>query len=251
MTTPYVNDHRFSRTATASRDFTARVLDARSSTTLVVATPASAPQLWLDYLDGARKSYASHGVSMALEYDTVVGGADTSLFYAAVDEKDTVIGGVRAKGPYLDPHDSHALLEWAGQPGLEQVTAAIRSRLGEGVVEMKTAWAADGPAAPVVAGMLARVALPTMTMTGARYIMATAADHVLRRWESSGGRVAEDIPASPYPDDRYRTSLMWWDRERIAVDAKPAVYAQMVSDTRILSGGRQDPVWPSIREGVA
>lgn len=250
MTSPYVSDRRPSRGVATSRDFPARVLDVRSSTTMIVATPASAPQLWINYLDGARKSYASHGVSMALEYDEVIGGECTSLFYAVVDETDTVLGGVRAKGPYRDPHDSHALLEWAGQPGLELVISAIRERMDHGVVEMKTAWAADGPAAPAVAGMLARVAIPTMTLTGARFIMATAADHVLRRWESSGGRVAEEIPASPYPDDRYRTSLMWWDRERIAVDAKPAVYAQMVSDTQVLTSGRQDP-WSLIREGVA
>jgi hypothetical protein len=99
---------------------------------------------------------------------------------------------------------------------------------------MKTAWAGEGPAAASVAGLLARVALPTITMTGSRYIMATAADHVLRRWESSGGRVSEDIPPSPYPDSRYRTSLMLWDRERIAIDADPVVFAQMTQDTNVL-----------------
>ncbi|WP_207840669.1 hypothetical protein [Williamsia soli] len=250
MTTDYVNAHRFSRTDIPASDIQTQVLTVRGSTSLVVATPSSDPGLWLDYLDGARASYASHGVSMALEYDTVVRGECTSLFYAAVDEDGTVIGGVRAQGPYVDPHQSHALLEWAGQPGLELVTEAIRSRLDEGIVEMKTAWAADGPAAPTVAGMLARLAIPTFTLMGTRYIMATAADHVLRRWESAGGRVAEDIPASPYPDNRYRTSLMWWDRETLAADADPAVYAQMVATSAPLTTNRQSLFSPS-RAGAA
>lgn len=251
MTIDYANAQRFSRIDTPLRDLPSQVLDVQGSTTLVVATPTSAPRLWLDYLDGARRSYASHGVSMALEYETVVRGECTSLFYAAVDEHDNVIGGLRAQGPYSDPHQSHALLEWAGQPGLEQVTDAIRSRLDEGIVEVKTAWAADGPTAPVVAGMLARLAIPTFTLMGTRYIMATAADHVLRRWESSGGRVAEHIPASPYPDSRYRTSLMWWDRETLAADADAGVFAQMLATSEVLMADRQDLLFSSSRLDAA
>ncbi|WP_020107917.1 hypothetical protein [Nocardia sp. 348MFTsu5.1] len=245
MTTSFAHDRRTAQIAAAARDFTAQVIDEGSGTTLIVGTPQSVPDVWVDYLDGARNSYAKHGVEMALDYDDVIRGECTTLFYAALDTTGTVIGGVRAKGPYSAAHESHALLEWAGQPGLEMVSHAIDSRLEDGVVEMKTAWAANGPTAAAVAGMLARVALPTMTLTGARYIMATAADHVLRRWESSGGRVAEDIPASPYPDARYQTSLMWWDRQRIAADAKPKVLAHMVQDTRILASGATQNVWSS------
>ncbi|HEY9311537.1 hypothetical protein [Williamsia sp.] len=251
MTTAFVPDRKSAQIATASRDFTAQLIDERSGTTLIVGTPRSVPDVWVDYLDGARKSYAKHGVEMALEYDDVVRGDCTTLFYAALDHTGSVIGGVRAKGPYTSAIQSHALLEWAGQPGLEMVIDAIDSRVAEGVVEMKTAWAADGPAAAAVAGMLARVALPTMTLTGARYIMATAADHVLRRWESSGGRVAEDIPASPYPDARYQTTLMWWDRNRIALDAKPKVLAHMVQDTQILAAGATQRDWSSTNGVVA
>lgn len=249
--THYATPSRFPRIDTPLRHLQSQVLDVRGSTRLVVATPSSDPRLWLDYLDGARNSYASHGVSMALEYDTVVSGDCTSLFYAAVDEDGTVIGGLRAQGPYVDPHQSHALLEWAGQPGLELVTDAIRSRLDEGIVEVKTAWAADGPTAPIVAGMLARLAIPTFTLLGTRYIMATAADHVLRRWESSGGRVAEHIPASPYPDNRYRTSLMWWDKQTLAADADPKVYAKMLATSQLLTADRQDLLFSPSRAGAA
>ncbi|PXW35290.1 UNVERIFIED_CONTAM: hypothetical protein DES50_101235 [Williamsia faeni] len=251
MTIAFAHDRNIAPIATASRDFTAQVIDERSGITLTVGTPRSVPDVWVDYLNGARRSYAKHGVEMALEYDDVVRGECTTLFYAALDHTGSVIGGVRAKGPYFNAHDSHALLEWAGQPGLGMVIDAIDSRLDDGVVEMKTAWAADGPAAAAVAGMLARVALPTMTLTGARYIMATAADHVLRRWESSGGRVAEHIPASPYPDARYQTSLMWWDRHRIAIDADPKVLAHMVQDTRILAAGAAQTTWWSTSDIAA
>ncbi len=203
----------------------------RDGVTLVLATPAAAPLLWEEYLNGARATYAGHGVSAALSYDEVIDGESTALFYAAVDCTGAVVGGVRAQGPYRSYHQSHALLEWAGQPGLDLVADSIGRRLPEGVVEMKTAWTGPGSTAATVASLLPRTALPTMHFTGARFILATAADHVLRRWEMSGGRVAEHIPPSPYPNEKYRTSLMWWDRQRLHLDAEPEVYREMLRDT--------------------
>lgn len=58
-------------------------------------------------------------------------------------------------------------------------------------------------------------------------MMATAADHVLRRWQSGGGRVDESVPATPFPDDRYRTRLMWWDRARLNSLTSPETWQRM------------------------
>ncbi|MGN7157526.1 hypothetical protein ACTHRK_15675 [Dietzia cercidiphylli] len=216
---------------------TARQMSRVNGVTLVLATPSTAPVLWRDYLDGARDSYAGHGVSAALQYSEVIGGENTALFFAALDPRGTVVGGVRAQGPYTSHHESHALLEWAGQPGLDLVTESISRRLPAGIVEMKTAWAAPGPTAATVASLLPRTALPTMSLTGARFIMATAADHVLRRWEASGGRVETRIPPAPYPNNNYRTRLMWWDRDRLHLDAEPEVHAEMLRDAAVITRG--------------
>ncbi|WP_253662050.1 hypothetical protein [Williamsia maris] len=213
------------------------VYDPASGCDLVLGTPRSAPDLWMQYLDGAQSLYAAHGVSAALDYDAVVDGDSTTLFYAAVDRSGVIRGGHRAQGPYLDVRDSHALVEWDGNDGRDELIAAVNSRLGYGVVEMKTAWVdptADDPSA--VSALLARVAVPTMTMTGARFIMATAAEHVLRRWSSSGGRVDKRVPASAYPDERYRTSLMWWDRETMERLAEPAVWQQIREEAYVWNG---------------
>lgn len=209
----------------------------KKGVSLVLATPLAAPELWREYLDGARDSYAERGVAAALPYAEVADGTSTTLFFAALDARGSVVGGVRAQGPYGSHYESHALLEWAGQPGLDLVAESISQRLSDGVVEMKTAWTASGPAAATVAALLTRTALPTMVLTGARYIMATAADHVLRRWEASGGRVVEQIPPSPYPTAKYRTSLMWWDRERIHLDAEPTVHKDMLRDVAAVTSG--------------
>ena len=55
-----------------------------------------------------------------------------------------------------------------------------------------------------------------MTLLDVQFAMATAAAYVLDRWRSSGGVVASKIPATPYPDERYRTKMMWWDRSSFA-----------------------------------
>ncbi|WP_296390040.1 hypothetical protein [Williamsia sp.] len=213
------------------------VFDVASGCNLVLGTPRSAPDLWIEYLDGARRLYAAHGVSAALDHDEVVRGDTTTLFYVAVDSSGVVRGGHRAQGPYLDVRDSHALVEWDGNEGRDELIRAIESRLAFGVVEMKTAWVDPAVGDPgAVSALLARVAIPTMTTTGARFIMATAAEHVLRRWSSSGGRVDKRVADTPYPDQRYRTSLMWWDRETMQRLADPAVWRQIREDALVWQG---------------
>ena len=59
-----------------------------------------------------------------------------------------------------------------------------------------------------------------MTLLGIQFCMATSAPHVLERWRTSGAVVAP-IPATPYPDERYRTKMMWYDRRAFANHAAP------------------------------
>ncbi|MGU3293994.1 hypothetical protein [Williamsia sp. M5A3_1d] len=213
------------------------MIDPSTGCRLTMATPDAAPELWIRYLDGARAVYRAHQVSAALDYDTVVDGTSTSMFFAVTDDHDDLLGGLRVQGAYVSVDQTHAVQEWSGCVGRDALIDAIERRLDHGVVEVKTAWVnplADDPSG--VSSLLARVALPIMCATGARYIMATAAEHVLRRWSTSGGRVDRSVPASPYPDDRYRTSLMWWDAATLAAQADPTVYAQMRHDTAGLLG---------------
>ncbi len=204
--------------------------------TLVASTPAAAPDLWSKYVDGAWKSYSRHGVTVALDMDEVASGATTTLFFVVQDRDGQMLGGLRAQGPYTVVEQSHVLTEWENSPGLAAVTAGLRARLPYGIVEMKSAWVGAGAPAKTVSGLLARSALPTLQLTGSRYLLASAADHVLRQWQTSGGRIDMNVPAAAYPSDEYRTRLMWWDRETIAREADPAVWASMSMDASALTG---------------
>ncbi|MDV8009544.1 hypothetical protein [Rhodococcus sp. IEGM 1318] len=210
---------------------------------IVLSTPAADRNLWEEYLRGAFASYCRYGAQAALDLSTVREGTSTSLFYALVQEGN-VIGGVRAQGPYTCASQSHALVEWAGNAGYAQVRDAITVRIPDGVVEMKSAWVSPNTAhSGKLSAALARVALPTMERLHSRYVMATAADHVLARWESSGGRVDPSVQAAAYPDSRYRTRIMWWDRRTLHLDADPIVWRRMWADNQIL--------WPSPAPGEA
>lgn len=210
--------------------------DSDTECTMMLTRPPLEPGLWQDYLKGAWRSYRKHGVETALDVESIADGHDTALFYAAVDSSGNVVGGLRAKGPYVDAHESHALVEWAGQRGEDAVSKLITDRIPFGVVEMKTAWVTNDPdRSGSLTSTLARTAFPTMAALDSQFIMATAASHVLDRWRSSGGVVVDKIPATPYPNAHYRTKLMFWDRRTFASHAEPQQLAKVVSEMGLLA----------------
>ncbi|GAA4471058.1 hypothetical protein GCM10023094_01040 [Rhodococcus olei] len=189
------------------------VWDPRSECRFVAARPEEEPELWSAYLDGAREGYHRYGADKALEFDRTRDGSSTSLFFAAIAPDGSVVGGLRAQGPYENVDQAHAVVEWSGQRGEAQVRTMIADRIPFGVVEMKAAWVAVGaPNRGELTRSLGRYGCCTLELLDVQFLLATAAEHVLELWKSSGGEVAERIPPTPYPDERYRTRMMWWDR---------------------------------------
>jgi hypothetical protein len=196
-----------------------------------VSTPAAKPELWNQYLEGALRSYRKHGVESAIDIDAIRHGSDTAVFFAAVSDDGRVVGGTRVVGLLRKPEDSHALVEWHGSEGLDALRQMIANRLPFGIAEVKSAWADSREyGSRALTTVLARTALPSMTLLGAQFVMATAAAHVLEQWRSSGGVVASRIPATTYPNENYRTKVMWWDRSTLAGQADPAQYRLMCAE---------------------
>ncbi len=220
--------------------------DEDAECTLIMSQPHLDPELWLQYLHGAERSYRKHGVEVALQIADISDGADTTLFWAAVDTAGRVIGGVRAKGPLTCAEDSHAVVEWAGQPGLPAVRKMINDRVPFGVLEMKSGFVTDdADQSKGVTRVLARSAFHAMAAVDLQFCMATSAAHVLDKWRSSGGVVAS-IPATPYPDPRYCTKMMWWDRRTFIKHAEPSqvskIFNEILSLDEALAGSRENPL---------
>ena len=212
--------------------------DSDTSCTVVVSTPAADPVLWADFVDGAARSYHRHGIERALDMDALTDDANTQLFHAVVNDAGAIMGGVRAKGPLDSPEESHAVVEWEDRPGLRTVRKMLTDRLPFGVVEMKTAWMSDDPGrSRGISNTLARSPFTTMALLDAQFVVATAGSHVLNRWRTSGGAVAK-IPATPYPDDRYRTKMMWWDRSTFANNADAEQVSKIFNELVVVARQR-------------
>lgn len=210
--------------------------DADTGCTLVLARPSDEPTLWDQYLAGAHRSYLRHGVQAALDIDSIRKGTDTILFFAALDLSGRMVAGVRAKGPLIDADDSHAVVEWEGRPGLAAVRKMINDRAPFGVLEMKSAWVTDNPERRrSLTKVIARSGFHAMALTDIQFCMATAGAHVLDHWCTSGGVVAAHIPATPYPDERYETKMMWWDRRTFAKYAAPKQLAKILSEMALVA----------------
>jgi len=102
-----------------------------------------------------------------------------------------------------------------------------------GVVEAKGLWVArDVPDRRALVGCFGRAPVHASMILGARYALGTTAAHTERLWTSTGAVLVRDVPPIRYPDERYRTHLMFWDRwawpadvpehERQAIDTETA-----------------------------
>lgn len=215
--------------------------DAASGHHLVLARPAAQPALWQAYLDGARHSYRQHGVESAIEYASVRDGRSTSLFVVAMDDEGRVVGGLRVQGRLGHADQAHALREWAGRPGSLAMHHQIAQRLPSGVIEVKAVWVDhDVEHRTALTAALARAFVHSMDVLQARFALCTAAAHAVTRWQTSGGVVATDVPPVAYPDERYRTLLMWWDRTRIADLVATAQYEALTAESDLLFGRTPD-----------
>lgn len=203
--------------------------------TLVLSQPAVDPDLWAEFSLGAQRSYTKHGVECALDVDALRSGADTIMFFAMIDDAGRMVGGLRAKGPLRSADDSHAVVEWAGQPGQQAVRDMITDRIPFGVLELKAGWVIDDPDRNrSLIAALARSGCHITAVLDCQFMMATAAAHVLNRWRTAGGVVAP-IPAAPYPDDRYHTKMIWWNRRDFINYAEPRQAAKILTESQRLT----------------
>jgi len=231
----------------ASGDVVGELFDPLSGRLIVIARPTAQPDLWAAYFDGAQVSYRQHGVESAVDYDHVCDGDSTSLFVAAIESDGRVVGGLRVQGPYTRVDQAYAMREWAGREGTTQLRRQIGRRLGAGVIEVKAVWVdRDAVRHDALTAVLARTFVHALTLMNVRYAFCTAAEHAVPRWESSGGVVSVEVTPVAYPDERYRTVLMWWDRQQVAdlmaVDQLHAVDLDRVRLRRPAAGTRSPSV---------
>lgn len=214
-------------------DSESKYFDTHLDCTITATTPAADPVSWTRFMVGARASYQKYGVESALEFDAVIGGDTTALFFLARDSLGRAVGGFRIQGPYASPRETHADIEWADHPtGRAALASMVADRLPHGVVEMKTVWMAPGAVPSAEPGYIGALgAVLGATALDCRFTLATSAEHSAGPYIRSGGVIAAHIDAVPYPDERYRTRALWWDRETLADNSDPVMHELVCAAT--------------------
>jgi hypothetical protein len=232
--------------AWAAGAFIGDYFDPASGRQFLVARPAAQPELWAAYIEGAWLSYRQHGVESAVDYGHVSDGKSTSLFVAAVELDGRVVGGARVQGPYVRAEQAYALREWAGREGSDVLRAQIAERIDQGVVEVKAVWVDNSaPRHKELTSAMARVFVHALALLKVRYAFCTAASHAVPRWQSSGGVVSADVASVAYPDDRYQTLVLWWDRQNLFHSISSSQGRAILRESDQLFK-RSSPVWHSV-----
>lgn len=175
---------------------------------VVVGTPAGDPLMWQDYLGGLREAYEYYGVASAQRVDE----ARTSVVLTVYTADGRAVAGGRALGPYDEPVGIDTLDIWHGA---EPVAHEIRTRLKDGLLDMAGVWVArDAPDRAVILAAVQRIPIHAAALLGVRWGLGAAAEHSLPLWTSGGCEILDHVAPVAYPDDRYVTRLIVWDRQR-------------------------------------
>jgi hypothetical protein len=218
----------------------AEFVDHQSGLRIELHRPGRDGGRWQEYLDGAEARYRQHGILSVLQRDELEDGATVSLFFVAVDAADRVVGGLRCHGPLATVASAAAVRELAASPQLPVLRRQIEDRLGAGLVEIKGGWT-DRDAPPGLSDTLARGHVHAMDWFGAGYAMCTCATRTAPRWETTGGRRIPGVDPVPYPDARYQTVALWWNRDDLVHLAEPEQWERIVEEGEQLGADRRVP----------
>ena len=197
--------------------------------------PSSRPDRWQQYLTGIEERYSLHGIERALDRASMQAGFTTSLFFVAFDVDDRVVGGLRCHGPLRSVDDAHLLTEFSGSPGLGVIRSRLAEHLNMGILEIKGCWVSVNAACKrAVSDGLARCYVHAMDLLQARFACCSSAGQAVKRWATSGGRVVDGVAPVAYPDARYQTVMLWWDRKLVDRLSEPSQLERIAREGRAL-----------------
>lgn len=186
--------------------------------------PASRPDRWSAYLEGASREYDRYGIGSLVDRPALERGDGVSIFFVAVDAKDRVVAGLRCHGPLDESVASQALSEMAASPEWSEHRAAIAAVTPYGLVEIKGAWRElSGDGNHAVSAALARCCVHAVEWLGAEMMLAAVADR-MKPLLASVGSLMMGTESAPFPSEKYRTILTGLRRARYrdVIDARQA-----------------------------
>ncbi|MDH3683684.1 MAG: hypothetical protein OEV40_27500 [Acidimicrobiia bacterium] len=203
---------------------------------LEIFDPASHPDLWATYLEGALREYTRFRVTAALPYEELLDGSGVSIGFVVIDDS-TPVGGLRVHGPLQEAAQVAALREMAESEGLEALEQHVVQCLeAETVLESKGMWSDyDRADRRAIAECTSRCNVHALRIFNADRALCTSAEHTAGLYEATGAVVIECAGSAPYPDDRYVTRAMEWVAADVPARADPIDYSNICKEVARLA----------------
>jgi molybdopterin/thiamine biosynthesis adenylyltransferase len=183
--------------------------------------PLERPDLWKVYLNEAEGIFRSRGFEGTLRRLELEEGNNVSLFLLGFDAEGRAVAGVRFHGPLEGAHQAAIIEEMASSPEIGFIHDLIDQEIRLGAVEVKGAWSKG--ASVVGARLLTAISRSVthgLNWLGAEFAIAAVSDTLMPVGTVTGG-VQVGTHWVPFPDDRYRTIAISWQRGRTYELASP------------------------------
>jgi len=176
--------------------------------------PLERPDLWNMYLNEAEGKYRSHGFEGTLRRQELQDGHNVPLFFLGFNAEGEPVAGVRFHGPLEASHQAALMEEMSSSPEIGDIRALIERELRLGALEVKGAWSKGAAVNGVrLIAAITRSVTHAMNWLGAEFAIAAVSDTLLDVGSVAGGRMVGTCSV-PFPDERYRTVAVQWQRAR-------------------------------------
>ena len=179
------------------------------------------PDLWRLYLNEAEGRYRSRGYEGTLRRRELEEGHGVGLFFIGFTPEGEAVAGVRFHGPLESSHEAALMEEMASSPEIDDYRALIEENLHLGVIEVKGAWSKGEAAVGVrLVAAISRSVTHAMNWLGSERAVAATSDTLVPVGSVAGGRQVGSAWV-PYPDERFRTVCVTWQRAKSQELATP------------------------------
>ncbi len=176
--------------------------------------PLERPDLWKVYLNEAEGIFRSRGFEGTLRRVELEEGNGVPLFILGFDSDGAAVAGVRFHGPLEGSYQAAIIEEMATSPEISIIHDLIEQEIRLGALEVKGAWSKGASVVGTrLLSAISRSVTHGMNWLGAEFAIAAVSDTLMPVGDVTGA-IQVGTEWVPFPDERYRTVAVSWQRGR-------------------------------------
>jgi molybdopterin/thiamine biosynthesis adenylyltransferase len=176
--------------------------------------PLERPDLWKVYLNEAEGIFRSRGFEGTLRRLELEEGNGVPLFILGFGADGAAVAGVRFHGPLEGSYQAAIIEEMASSPEVGLIHDLIEQEIRLGALEVKGAWSKGASVVGThLLSAISRSVTHGMNWLGAEFAIAAVSDTLMPVGDVTGA-LQVGTEWVPFPDERYRTVAVSWQRGR-------------------------------------